>query len=163
MATQGGNKLCLGGLSALQCCRLDCQKSGRDEYAVLHLDETSLDSQRHSLQELTLRGINNNIRVANIGWYLIALPALRFLTIQNLGVADLMWMQSSWFSQPAGPVHSLDLDDNTTLQLNAEAAAAILNLTALKQLSMRKSPAPSDGSGVADQAEPAALRASVVG
>ncbi len=96
----------------------------------------------------------------NLGRYLIALPALRCLAIQNLGVTSLEWIRSNSIGQrppqgPAGPVHSLDLDDNANLQLDAEGAAAVINMTGLKKLSMQKSAAHSRGSvadGMAGQA-----------
>lgn len=113
---------------------------------LLHLDEASFDSQRHSLQQLTLCGVSGNFRVMNLGWHLVALPALRCLAIQNLGVTNLSWLESGWDSGPAGPLQSLALDNNAALQLDAQGAAALLNLTALKKLSMCKTAAPTDAS-----------------
>ena len=159
LAAQGHrNKFCLGGMPALQRCRLALHAAG-SKHAVLDLDEDSFDSPWHSLEELMLRGVSRSIHVTNLGWDLIALPALRCLAIQNLGVTNLKWMEPSWNSAPAGPLHSLDLDDNADLQLDVEGAAALLNLTALKKLSMRKTPAPSNGSGIAGQADSAAAGA----
>ncbi len=132
------NKLRLGGLPALRRCRIAFRVQGAGDRAFLHLSEASFDRQRNSLHELTLQGISRNIHVLNLGWHLVTLPALRCLAIQNLGVTNLNWLESSWESPPAAPVHSLSLDDNAGLQLNAKAAAALLNMTALRKLSMRK-------------------------
>ncbi len=147
--------LCLGGLPALQRCRLAFHIDGDSSRTLVHISESSFNSQRNSLQELSLRGVSNNIRLANLGWYLIGLPALRCLAI-HLGVTNLKWLETTWRSEPAGPVHSLNLDDNAALQLNGESAAALLKMTGLKKLSMRKSVANYDGSGIAGQAGSAA-------
>ena len=125
---------------------------------MLHLDAVSV-VQQTSLQEFTLRGISENICITNLGWYLIGLPALRRLAIQNLGITSLQWLQSSLTSVPAGPLNSLDMDHNADLQLDDEAATALLNMTDLKKLSMRKRVSPRNASGIAGQTDYAAVGA----
>ncbi len=124
--------------------------AGAGESALVYLSEASFGSQRHSLQQLTLRSVSQNMRLRHLCWCLIRLPALRRLAIQNLGVTNLRWLQPSWNSVPASPLHDLDLDDNAALQLDGEAAAALLNITSLQKVSMRK--------GVAQDAASTATR-----
>ena len=130
--------LCLGGLPALQRCRHAFRADGDGSRPLVHISDASFDSQRSSLQELTLRGVSSNIQLASLGWYLIGLPALRCLAIQNLGVTNLWWLETTWHSAPACPLHRLNLDDNAALQLDGDSAAALLNMTGLKKLSMRQ-------------------------
>ena len=149
------NELRLPGLPALRCCYVAFHMDAAGRSAAVVLDGASFASQR-SLQELALRGISGNIYVVNLGWYLIGLPALRFLNIQNLGVTNLKWLQPSWDSVPAGPVHNLNLDYNAALQLDGEAAVSLLAMTGLQKLSMRKRGGQSDASvsnGAAGEAD----------
>ncbi len=141
-------------MPALQRCLITFYMKAACDSAVLHLDEDSFHSQRSSLTELTLCGAGRDIHVMSLGHYLVELPALRSLTIQHLRVSNLQWLEPSWQSEPPGPLQTLDLDDNADLQLDEVAAAAVLNMAALRKLSMRKTD-PSDVTGVAHQAGPA--------
>ena len=100
------------------------------------LGQDSFRTQQTSLRELTLCSYSSTVRVANIGW--IDLPAMQVLTVQNLGLTDLHWLSADQSSPALAAVHSLDVDGTRALQLDSASVEALLNMSALTKVSMRK-------------------------
>jgi len=159
--------LVLPGFPALESCHIRFSTGADGSRAFLIIHPSSFYSQKSSLQTLTLRGMNSCIR--NRGCMIDLMPAMRHLTIQNLGLTNLKWLtpvcDRDWFtpvrSSPAFPsLRSLKLDDNEDLQLNGAATAALLSMAALTKLSLTRRLAerqgPDDGSDASDAAPPAA-------
>ena len=111
------------GYSGDECCNRAC----------LFLSKDSFQSQRDSLQELVLRGMRRNIELLNPRWCLAGLAALRSLSIQNLGLTDLQWLDQGCDSELAS-LHSLDLDDNEVLQLSGASLTILSSMAGLRLL-----------------------------
>lgn len=122
------------GLPAVRSCRISFHRQQSDKEALLFLNVDSFRCQRDSLQELTLRGVGSGIRMVGQSVGFAELRALRFVTIHNFGLTGLAWLKTGCFA----PVHALNLDGNKALELSGGATAALLAMTALARLSMRK-------------------------
>ncbi len=146
--------LYLDGLPALQRCHVSFHSGGVGAAKVC-LTQAGVGYQ-DSLQELTLRSVGSGVRLEQLSGYIMTLPTLRRLTVQNLGLTDLDWLDITWTTLPPAPLRSLDLDGNDALQLSEAATAALRKMTALKTLSMRKGSAAehggAHGGGAADAA-----------
>ena len=132
--------LSLVGLPKLKSCSLTFQNRGAAAWQIAEvpLRQDSFRCQRDSLQELTLCGVGQNLLLTNFSWFNSGLPALRSLTVRNLGLQHLDWLTSQVVPPDVGPVHSLDVDDNQLLHLSGASTAALVSMTALGKLSMRK-------------------------
>ena len=132
--------LSLVGLPKLKSCSLTFHNRGAAAWQIAEvpLRQDSFRCQRDSLQELTLCGVGQNLLLTNFSWFNSGLPALRSLAVRNLGLQHLDWLTSQVVPPDVGPVHSLDVDDNQLLHLSGASTAALVSMTALGKLSMRK-------------------------
>ena len=133
-------ELALRGLPALRSCHIRFHTGSDSHGAVLLVNHLSFYEQRSSLQTLTLRGVNSNIRMPCSAASFGMMPTLRNLSIQNLGLTGLQWLPLVSSSPALASLRTLQVDDNKDLQLDGAATAALLAMTALTKLSIRRSP-----------------------
>ena len=143
----------LDGLPNLQSCHLSvcCAEDGKR--ADLYLSRHSFRNQRGSLQDLKLRGVGTNVHVKNLSCDSIGLPALRHLTIRNLGLDSVDWLTPRGTPLAVAPLLSLNLDDNEDLQLSRLSAVVLLSMSTLTKVSMRKKCGASPAGGSVDSAD----------
>ena len=124
------------GLPGLQDCHIRFHTHRSVGRAQLLLGPDTFRHQRDSLQTLTLRGVGTGICMESAS-FLGQLRAARRVTVQNLGLVS-MKLGAGVTSSPLPPLHSLNLDSNASLQLDNVITAALIKLTTLRELSMRK-------------------------
>ena len=137
------------GLPALQSCQISFHTHRFDGRAQLVLGPNTFRSQRDSLQTLTLRGgAEKGISMESAG-FLGQLRAVRRVTMQNLGLVSVQSLGAGGTASPPPALHSLNLDGNPGLQLDKTVTAALIKMTCLRELSMRKASAAGDASRAA--------------
>ena len=141
----------LGGLPALQKCHFSLHTGRVHRQGCLFMSHATLSRQRDSLQELTLRGVGDGVRIHVVSPWLFGMTALRCLAVQNANLTALPWLGRVPCYTPRS-LRTLDLDANVALQLDRTAMAALLGMSNLRQLSMRKryrtsGGSPADGPG----------------
>ncbi len=141
-------KSVFAGLPALQSCQISFHTHRFDRRAQLVLGPNTFRRQRDSLHILTVRGAGKGISMESAS-FLGQLRAVRRLTIQNLGLVSVRSLGAGATSSPSPALHSLNLDGNPGLQLGKAVTAALIKMTTLRELSMRKSSATGDTSRAA--------------
>ena len=119
------------GLPALQRCHISFHNGGAG-MAMVALTQAGPRCQQDSLQSLTLRSAHGDVRLVYLSPRIVTRPALRHLTVQNLRLTHLDWLDVESTSRPPAPLRSLDLDGNDALQLSRAGTAALCRMTALE-------------------------------
>ena len=142
-------KSVLDGLPALRRCHLSLHKHKDRRNVTVFLGDSAFRCQRDSLEELTLRGVSDDIRVHLQRFCVVELRALRSLAFENVGLADLRSLIPPATSPALPSLSRLDLDGNPALQLSPLVTAGLLRMPALRTLSMRKQILPKGNVNVA--------------
>ncbi len=133
-----GDRSVLDGLPSLRRCHISLHKPKDRRNLSVFLGDSAFHRQRDSLEELTLRGVGDGIRVHQQRFCVVELRALRCLAFENVGLTDLRSLIPPATSPALPSLSRLGLDRNPGLQLSPLVTAGLLRMPALRTLSMRK-------------------------